>query len=221
MANPAELLHDLFVSWNNDKQSAQGARLDSETLAAHRRAVRYLDGIDELLDVAQAAGKRVRTYRAYFPAWTKTVFHFPRNWTGSNTGAIKLEETRHLENLIDLLDDFVERIDPEKFEALSTYLTLVEKTLTEDESLPDSVKRSARAMITHLRGCMEDFAIVGDFDFEKALERLIGVLANVGRRSQKKDVWSKVMGQFAFPYAVNNLPSISDGVSVISKMISG
>jgi hypothetical protein len=98
---------------------------------------------------------------------------------------------------------------------------LVEKTLDEDESLPDSVKRSARAMIIHLRGCMEDFAIVGDFDFEKALERLIGVLAQVGLRSEKKDVWSKVMGLFVFPYMVNNLPAISDGVSVISKMISG
>lgn len=221
MANPAELLHDLFVSWNNDKQSAQSARHDTASLVTHRRAVRYLDGIDELLDVAEATGKRVKNYRDYFPYWAQTVFHFPRSWQGSNTGAINVEQIRHLENLIDLLDDFVERIDTEKFEALSTYLTLVERTLDEDESLLDSVKRSARAMIIHLRGCMEDFAIVGDFDFEKALERLIGVLAHVGLRSQKKDVWSEVMGQFVFPYMVNNLPAISDGVGVISKMISG
>ncbi|WP_139024455.1 hypothetical protein [Corynebacterium nuruki] len=163
----------------------------------------------------------MKNYRTYFPLWTRTVFNFPNSWQGTSSGGINVEQIRHLENLIDLLDDFVERIDPAKFEALSTYLTLVEKTLDEDESLPDSVKRSARAMITHLRGCMEDFAIVGDFDFEKALERLIGVLAQVGLRSEKKDEWSKVMGLFVFPYMVNNLPAISDGVSVISKMISG
>jgi hypothetical protein len=120
MANPAELLHDLFVSWDNDKQSAKMARNDAASLRVHRQAVRYLDSIDELLDVAEAAGKRVKNYRAYFRLWTRTVFNFPNSWQGSGSGGINVEQIRHLENLIDLLDDFVERIDPEKFEALST-----------------------------------------------------------------------------------------------------
>lgn len=217
MANPAELLHDLFVRWNHSGLTAEGARRDPD-LVQHRNAVRYLSEIEELISVAERDGKRVGTYRRNFPVWVKTVFHFPQHWRSSSSGGISQNQIDALENLIDLLDGYVIAPDQSKFLDLREYLDFVGKNLAEDKSLSTDVRESAGTVIAHLLGCMDDLTVTGDFEFGKAIERLLGVLASVAFRSKQKNRWRTVLDMFVYPYAVGNLPSIEDGVQFFQIM---
>lgn len=217
MANPAELLHDLFVRWNSDSGTAEYGRQDPG-LAQHRHAVRYLSEIEELIDVAERDGKRVGAYQRYFPVWVKTVFNFPRNWKGPDTGKITQNQIDILGNLIDLLDGYVVAPDHSKFLDLRTYLEFVGKNLAEDDSLSPDVRESAGTVIAHLLGCIDDLTVVGDFEFAKAIERLLGVLATVALRSKQKKRWRTVLDLFVYPYAVGNLPSLEEGIQFFQIM---
>ena len=217
MANPAELLHALFVQWNSPTGTAEGSRQDPD-LIQHRHAVRYLSEIEELIEVAERDGKRVEAYQRYFPVWVATVFHFPKNWNGTDTAKIAQNQIDILGNLIDLLDGYVVAPDHSKFLDLRTYLEFVGKNLAEDDSLSPDVRESAGTVIAHLLGCIDDLTVVGDFEFAKAIERLLGVLATVALRSKQKDRWRTVLDLFVYPYAVGNLPSLEEGVQFFQIM---
>ncbi|WP_313007362.1 hypothetical protein [Corynebacterium variabile] len=217
MANPAELLHDLFVRWNAPNTAPSSGRNDP-SLVMHRHAVRYLGEIEELLSVAERNGKRVGSYREYFPLWVKTVFNFPNSWGTPASGAISNEQILHLDNMVDLLNEFVVSPDESKFLDLREYLNLVGKNLAADDSLSPAVRESAGTVITHILGCMDDLTVIGDFEFGKAIERLLGVLATISLRSSQKDRWRKVLDLFVYPYAVGNLPMLSDGAQFFQLM---
>jgi hypothetical protein len=65
---------------------------------------------------------------------------------------------------------------------------------------------------------MDDLTVIGDFEFGKAIERLLGVLATISLRSSQKDRWRKVLDLFVYPYAVGNLPMLSDGAQFFQLM---
>lgn len=217
MANPAELLHGIFVRWNAPNASAAGGRNDP-TLVQHRHAIRYLDEIDELIEVAERDGKRVGPYRRYFPEWVETVFNYAESWRANGSGEITQTQIDTLENLIDLLDGYVVAPDRSKFLDLRNYLNVVGKNLAEDESLSSDVRESAGTVIAHLLGCIDDFTVIGDFEFGKAIERLLGVLATITLRSKQKERWHTVLNDFVYPYVVNNLPGVAAGAGFAQLM---
>lgn len=158
-------------------------------------------------------------YRSYFPHWVKTVFRYPHGWELSGSGEIDIEQIRHLDTLVDIIGDFVQEADPDKFEDLSAYLKLVETALTEDTSLPLSVLAPARAALANLRGCIDAYEVVGAFDFAKGVERLLGALAMVAISSNEKARWRKLINAFVVPYAVNNLPGLAAGAGLVQLML--
>ncbi|MGO1992253.1 MAG: hypothetical protein ACTH2Y_10555 [Corynebacterium sp.] len=218
MANPAELLHDLFVSWNATGTSASAARKDPD-LVQHRNAVRYLGEIDELLEIAKKNKKRVGTYRSYFPLWVKTVFNYPGSWGGQNTAKIDQNQIDQLDNLIDMIDGFVVSPDKETLDQFREYVRLIEWNLDEDESLSPAVRESARAVCVHMLSCVDNLAVTGSFEFGKAFERLLGVLATVTLRSSQRSRWRTVVDFLVWPYAVANLPQIEEGRQFLELMV--
>lgn len=219
MANPAELLHSIFIKWNNRGKTAVAARDDGELLE-HRHAVRYLEEINELLDIAERAGKRVATYRKFFPIWLKTVFMYSSSWTGTNSGGIQQSQIDQLDNLINLLDEFVITPEEEATADLQDYLREVLSALDEDTSLSIPVRESARSVTNHMLGCIDDLTVAGEYDFKKSLERLLGALATVVLQTKKKDMWHGLLNKFVYPYAVGNLPQIGNPMPIF-EVVAG
>lgn len=207
MANPAELLHGLFVEWNNAANSVRFARKD-DSLVAHRRAVKHLEDIDRLLGMLENQGRKVDVYRRQHPEWVKIVFNYPKNWQANNSAKIAQTAIDHLETLINHIDDVVPRSDKRKTQNLKEYLFFVLKTLNEDDSLSMATRLHAQATINHVLGCIDDLAVVGDFQFEQAVERFLAVLFRVMRESQMKDMWKTAADNFVWPFTVSTLSAL-------------
>ncbi|CAB0542979.1 hypothetical protein ACQX2R_04560 [Corynebacterium diphtheriae] len=215
MANPAELLYDLFSQWNNTSVSPYSQREDDALLTNHRLAVKYLGEIDLILTAMENEGKRTNGFRRMYSEWAKTVFVYPNHWRDSDYGGISDHAIDVLDNLVGYADDYVQQLDETKIDDLKTYLDQVEAELRDDDSLDKSVKASAQVLIQNLRTVIDNYTVRGDFEFEQCLNNLLGSLAIITLRSQRKDKWKKILDDFVFPYIVNNLPGaalISGGI---------
>lgn len=208
MANPAELLFNLFTDWNNPHSTTENARADNE-LVQHRRAVAYLEAIDQLLNILESQGIRTSVYRRQFPTWLQIVFNYPKNWQGNNTGGISQYTLDPLETLIGYLDDVVPTANPELVEKLQDYLESIWQALSSDDSLPDNVRLEAAAVIKHVQNCIDDLAVIGDFDFRQAVDRLISVLIQIHKASEQKDKWRNIVNNFVWPFVMGNVTAIT------------
>lgn len=219
MANPAELLLQIFESWHKANAPARDARKD-ESLVQHFQAARLVEEIEELLDVLDSLGKNTSVYREYLPAWKKTIFNYPSSWTAGHTGKIDKTQRQFLVTLIDQIDGVVPKPEPARVELLHGYLNQVLEDLAEDESLPKAVRDSAIAVTNNLLGCIDDLNVLGDFAFSQAYERLLGCLASVALQSERKTMWKAVLDGLIYPYAVNNLPELEAGASTFASITS-
>lgn len=209
MANPAELLFDIFTSWNSASSTVK-ARRDSDALPRHRLAVMHLNDIERLLDIMENDGKRVSTYKKRFPQWVKIVFNYPFSWEGSS-GTINDEALESLENLIDTMSSYVPTMDEARFDELKVYLDKVEEALRDDDSLSAAVAAGTMTLVQNLRTILDQYTVCGDLQLEQALEHLLGNLAMVTLHSKHAARWRTLIDTFVFPYAVGQLPELPTG----------
>ncbi|STC97731.1 hypothetical protein [Corynebacterium renale] len=210
MANPAELLLTLFEKWNQDSGFVAETRGDDDLLSTHRQALTYIDQMSALIDELESRGKRVRFHRAYLPRWIKTVFNYPRHWDSSGDKAIIDErQLQQLESLANDLDDIVPEADAAQIEAFKNYLTAVLTALEEDKTLPDDVRKQAKAVIIHIQTVVDQLAVVGEFELQGSLDRLLGVLLRVAATSQQHARWVKILKTFVWPFVTGNLTGIT------------
>jgi len=93
MANPAQLLHTLLITWRGgQQQSAEAARgaACQGNWDAHRIAVSHLNAIENLLGQLEASGRNIRVYRQQFPTWCQAVFAYPLGCKGQGSAAIAM-----------------------------------------------------------------------------------------------------------------------------------
>lgn len=210
MANPAELLHDVFSEWDSEAKSgisARASRADDGVLTLHRRCVGYLDQIEDVLEAMGRAGKRVSAYQKQFPVWVKTVFNYGGNWA-STESPISDFALDILDNLIEAMEPFVPVLDVDRFEDLKQYLKVVQEELQEDESLASGVKRGAQVLVENILTLVDSYKVVGDLELEQALKSLLGSLALVTVQSSKKQRWRDIISDFFIPYSVNQAPGL-------------
>lgn len=199
MANPAELLLGILSSWQAPTATAEGARND-RNLSQHRQAVKYLNQIEELLPVLQEMGIRTGVYERYLPKWSAIVFNYPSNWRGTHTGEINQVPLDQLESLVGYLDQVTTSADTSKFALLDLYLDAVLRALDQDDSLSPLVATQARGIVAHVRKCMKRIAIVGDFEFTKAIESLFAMLSSIEMKSRHKEKWEDWKEYFVWPF---------------------
>lgn len=211
MANPAELLFEIFNQWHNDKNSAKITRFGQGTggFKTHRLAVRHLDAIEELLKRMENDGKRVSVFKKAFPSWVCTVFAYPNGWITNGSAKIDQVTRDHLETLIDHMDNYVPHVDDAKMADFSDYLARIEDALNDDSTLSRSVKDSALAVIRNIRGCIDDLAVIGEYEFKVAYDRLASVLVSVHQASQNKERWFNLAKEWVNPFVVGNLTGIT------------
>lgn len=210
MANPAELLLELFEKWNQNRAYVSTVRDDDELLSDHRRALTYIDQITVLLDELESRGKRVRYHRHFLSPWIKTVFNYPRHWNSSAEKAIiDVRQIQQLESLANDLDDVVPRVDAEQLEVFKRYLESVLSALDEDDSLPDDVRKQAKAIVLHVQTVVDQLSVIGEFELQDSLDRLLGILLRVTRSSRKRDQWINLLNNFVWPFVVGNVTGIT------------
>lgn len=207
MANPAELLHDQFVSWHDEAENVPATRArggwGSDTVEAHLQAGRHLNAIDDLLRQMEAAGRRVITYRKYFPIWVQIAFAYPKGWKGHGSAQIDPVAIEHLGNLGDALTVFVPVMQPDGAQAIYDFTTRVSELLDLDPDIPDSLKTHVRDVIQHVHWCLRNYEKVGDFDLSAAVERLAASVIRAATTSKNKTRWGSVFNNFAWPFGVN------------------
>lgn len=200
MANPAELLHSLFTSWNLDTSSSVANVRNDPGLKEHRRAVIYLDSIEKLLGQMESDGKRTTVWRKHFPTWVKIVFNYPNQWQQSNKGTMSGIAIDHLETLIDYAEDYSPKIEVEKLPLLALYIEAVRIALVDDDSLPTDVKHVALRVLSNVESMLDEIDQVDSVDFEKAILELLSVLAVTVIRSKNQGRWEGWTSAFVWPF---------------------
>lgn len=217
MANPAELLYDIFDSWHDTTKKTHSARNDSD-LQEHMYAAKLLLQVEASLEILEKAGKNVRTHQRYVPEWRKMLFNYRRSWTG-DSAQTRGPNLDMLGAAIEVVGMAVEEPDPEKIEKLVTYLSDVKEKLSEDDSLPKYIRLSAEATVDNILGAIKDGGVVNSYEFSQQIEQLLGTLATIALRSKRTDMWKGVLNAFVYPYAVSQLPGLP--VSETYELVKG
>lgn len=109
MPNPAKLLANLVEEWTtahgdvvttvrynalptaDDDERDPNVFDDGAFWRAQRRAVGYLEEIDEAIKGMEAMGEDVQHFRGQYPAWHKFVFATEVHWGASPSGGVTLD----------------------------------------------------------------------------------------------------------------------------------
>jgi hypothetical protein len=219
MANPAELLHEKLTRWRaNASHHADPAE--------QRIAVRHLDAIEELLDQMDDAKIKTTLYRQYFDKWVALTLHNPQGWQNQkNLKHIDDSALENLEHLADRLDNgLVLKLQDGGLDALRAYSSDVRALLDEDESIPPLLRQHVKQVIAHLDWCIDNYAAVGEFHLQDAVERLIAAMIRATAASKRKDRWRDKLNTVAWPFVGNVAAQIAAAVPTqlaIQAMLGG
>lgn len=225
MANPAQLLHDRFLSWrgaqNTTASTARG--LNGSNWDEHTLAIQHLKEIEELLRLLESQGRNTRVPRAALPLWYQVVFAYPSGWSGGGTATINHEALNTLEMLAERLQDVVPTLNTvDGIDQIIRYADAVRDVVHEDDSLPAHLRSHINDVIEHVRRCAENYAIVGDFSLQDALERLSGAIMRGAAGSADKSKWQKVAETWVWPFVVNMAAALpSAGLVAIGTAAAG
>lgn len=192
MANPAELLHRQLLGWtdgrtktakearNFNKQNGENnSQFQSRTAqiwADHRLAVTRLNQVVEAIEVAKREGVPVTVYDQFIPQWTEAIFAYPHGWAERSEPGILKAPLDQLEGVAALLDFVIPKFEEGSSEKFSNFLeVLLHRVSALDESHRFLREHSIR-IIQHLRGCLEDLDLYGEFKIIDALHELKYIL---------------------------------------------
>lgn len=192
MANPAELLHKQLSGWadsttktakearkldvQNGENSSQFQSRTAQIWADHRLAVTRLNQVVESIEVAKREGVPVNVYEQFIPQWTEAIFAYPHGWKERSQPGILKVPLDQLESVAALLDFVIPKFKEGSSEKFSHFLdVLLHRVSTLDETHRFLREHSIR-IIQHLRGCLEDLDLYGEFKIIDALHELKYIL---------------------------------------------
>ena len=217
MANPAELLYEHLTAFRGST--------NYPNTRTHRLAVSHLDAIEEMLNrMDEAKVKSVPTWRRYFDQWVELTLHTPHVWqTNSNLRHKDDYALEQLAGLADRMDDFMPTLRPDGIETVVAYAQGITALLDDDDSISRDLRLHLRQVIAHVEQCAAEFAIVGEFNLQQAVERLLAVVALVTTTSSKRSKWAERLGQFFWPFTAGAAANVAATPiqAVISTAITG
>lgn len=213
MANPAQLLFAQLSAWHvidQRRTTAQVRHVHGSNVGWEqmRMAVRHLDAIEELLTQMSQAGRDVSVYHRHFPSWTTAVFAYPNGWNKMGLCDVNQQMLDHLHTLGDLMEILVPTLSPTGDGELRSFCARLLNTLDDDPTIPDPLKLHLREVVRHLEWCLDQYAVAGDFEVRKAVERLVAAMAQVAGASENPDRWKTVLNTWVWPFAVNMVSAI-------------
>ncbi len=210
MANPAQLLHARFLGWrgaqNVNAITARG--LNGQNWEDHELAILHLREVHELIRLLESQGRNMRVARAALPTWYQIVFAYDNGWQGHGSATIDHRSLETLEMLAERLEDVVPTLEADGIARINGYIESVSDVLNADSSLPAPLRAHINDVIAHVRWCTDNYATVGDFSLQDALERLAGAVVRGAANSTDKSKWKNVVNNIVWPFAVNMMAAI-------------
>ncbi|MCK7676398.1 hypothetical protein [Corynebacterium pygosceleis] len=198
MPNPAENLHEIFKKWQHPSGTARTIR-DDEDLEEHTRALKLLNDMDRLLQIMAFESKNTAYWRPWIIEWRKYAFAFPGGWQDTYTTKLSDTTLNQLLLFADAVSNYLPRIEEDQISELSNYLDKLEIKLRNHPSLPSRPLHEALAVITHIRCLIDDLTVVGAFDFQDAMGRLLLVLLNI-EHNDKTGRWKNSAKGFIWDF---------------------
>ncbi|MCX7491502.1 hypothetical protein OS127_03030 [Corynebacterium sp. P6129] len=155
--------------------------------------------MDRLLEVMAFDGQNTEVWRTWIIRWRKYVFAYPNGWKASGTTSISSDTLGLLLIFANAVDKYLPRIEKDQIGELSNYLDKLEIKLRNHPSLPSRPLYEALAVITHIRCLIDDLTVVGAFDFQDAMGRLLLVLLNI-EHNDKTGRWKNSTKGFIWEF---------------------
>ena len=227
LANPAALLHTQLVNWRTPGgQAVRDVRVtvegsDEAVMRQTQLAMGHLRDIDELLTGMEAANRRTGSFRRAFPRWQAWVMAYPRSWVHAMGDGIfdSDHDLDLLENLADALEQLRPDITDNERAGMSSTLDEVRAALSEDESLPEPLRRHLHGVLSHASTCLEEYDLFGDFELQKAMDRLLVSVNLASRVSTEPSRWQRIKEHFVFPMAVGLILQAPENVTRIAEIM--
>lgn len=222
MANPAELLHQQLLEWSDKKTEAaatkRGLKKDEQNAVAwkqHRIAIQHLLNIEEALQWAKADGKDVSVYEEHLPVWTEQIFAFPNGWFDGNSFSITKVPMDQLRGAKLQLDYLIPEFKPAGQEGFESFIKVAAFKVSQLGDEHEDLKNHALKILRHLKGCLDDVEIFGEFNIVNALSELKTILFALEKvskdennffRNAKDRVWSFFKKDSSFALTILGVP---------------
>lgn len=194
MANPAELLHQQLLEWSDQRTEAaatkRGLKKDEQNAVAwkqHRIAIQHLLNIEEALQWAKADGKDVSVYEEHLPVWTAQIFAFPNGWFDGNSFSITKVPMDQLRGAKLQLDYLIPEFKPAGQEGFESFIKVAAFKVSQLGDEHEDLKNHALKILRHLKGCLDDIEIYGEFNIVNALSELKAILFALDKVSTPDD----------------------------------
>ena len=183
MANPAQILYKLLRQWQNGHAAKDSRGLntsDADKLKNSTRALRFasmqLIAIEELLGNMKTAGVNISKWEAPLDRWTKGLFLYPNGWTSPQGQSLSASDLEMLSMLGDLFEFQIPRLKKDGATEIQDFIGEIEETLKEND-VNEHLRRHFVNLISHIRWCLDNFELVGEFELEKALQQLASTVS--------------------------------------------
>jgi hypothetical protein len=190
MANPAELLHELLLSWKvsgNDNATA-ARKIQREGWGSSRRAANLLDQVIELLRRAKEDGYPQPIAESHIGVWSAMVFAYPYGWSNSGKDNLDVPALNVLGQTAATLRMYVPTFEEKGPEHLDAFLRAVENHHEEDNS---NVSKHAKRVCAHLKKLLGDVEGYGEFRIVDALNDLQRILDELADTRPDDPFWQK------------------------------
>lgn len=178
MANPAQILHGIFIQWDTDKIASVSRGLKTggssefeSSVQRLRFAAMQLTAIEELLESMRANGIDVSKWDGPLSRWTQGLFLFPFGWDNRQGLSLDVRDIEMLAALGDVLQYQIPKLKSDGAEEILDFIDRLEHTVSQ-EKMNEHLRRHVVNIVSHIRWCITNFEFVGEFELEKALQQL-------------------------------------------------
>lgn len=227
MTNPASLLLAQLESWRVPSGNApreirlQVLGSDENVMRETQLAMVHLQNIAELLTGMEQDNRRTGPYREMLPMWQKWVLTYPGSWIHATSDPDF--DSKHALHVLEGLADAFDQALPQYTEAaradISKTLDDIGTALAEDESLPKPLRLHLYGLLKHAASCLEEYELFGDFELQKALDRLLVAVSASGHVSKDPTKWQKIRDKLMYPVLVGLAIQAPDSVAQIAAIL--
>lgn len=212
--NPATLLHDLFVEWDQRGRSGGGASVSrgwdsdpDQATAEHIKAWTYLGDIRRTIAGLADLNIDMTASASYLPRWGAMAAGVGVSWTNANGSgqAFPSDAMAQLRALGTIIQLAGAQARPANLDILREVVEQTISLLAEDDSLTDELRAYLVKLVREIRDALEDETVGAGFDFARAAERLwVAMHAASAQSTKKSSAWQE--------WATKMLPPAVSGV---------
>lgn len=230
MANPAQILHGLFIKWHTSETAGVSRGLNSSDAAQSKAALQelrfaamQLTSIEELLTNMRTAGIDVSKWNGPLDRWTLGLFVYPHGWGSQQQHSISFSDIEMLSMLGDILEFQIPQLSDKGSAQIRDFLTQVENSIDKHSHIDVHLRRHFINLISHIRWCLDNYDFVGEFELEKALQQLAATVSlQVHKDEESSDspsVFRRLLENWVNPFVVASIAGYA-GNNLIPPAVS-